>query len=822
MLNSEEASRFIRARRRCIAAEYSGLNSQQLSGVLATQGPVLLLAGAGSGKTTVLVNRVSNIIRFGKGSDSDEIPENIGPEDLGILEKYANGDAPGLKETALSLCRLEPAAGWQVIAITFTNKAANEMKGRLESIIPQDFRDIWASTFHSACCRILRRDAERIGFGRDFAIYDSNDSERLIKNIIKELNLDEKTFSPRSVLADISRAKDMGMTPENYEKEASSSGNPRTVRISRCYSYYQAQLTKSNAMDFDDILFYTVRLLEECEDVRKYYQRKFKYVLIDEYQDTNRTQYLFASLLAGESGNICVVGDDDQSIYRFRGATVENILNFEGQYKGCRVIKLEQNYRSTSNILNAANAVIRHNKGRKDKNLWTDGAQGEKLKVLTAINEDEEAQCVADTIMRGRGRDGKWSDFAVLYRMNAQSNRLEYAFKRNGIPYKIVGGMRFFDRAEIKDMLSYLCVVHNPNDTLRLLRIVNNPPRGIGEKSLEKARNLASALDLQLIDVLRDAWKYQELRTAAPKMMQFASMIDECASLAGQLKVSQLYDYLLKACGYLTTLQSKDTPENRSKEENVRELMTSILVFESQSEDPSLAGFLEETALYTDLDNYDQGDDRAVLMTIHSAKGLEFDTVFIAGAEEGIFPGSKAAVDDMELEEERRLCYVAITRAKRKLFFTCAKRRTLFGNTTANKPSRFLREIPSECITGLPDESDYRSEFAFPDETPFYPAFRQVSGRTGKYASGYGTGKQRPLYGTSRTKKKAPFAASGTSGDQPVDFVKGDCVEHKAFGRGVVLSSTPAGNDCLLEVAFDSIGTKRLMRNTAARYMKKL
>ncbi len=806
MLTKEEANRFLKARRECIAACYSNLNQEQQEAVLATQGPLLLLAGAGSGKTTVLVHRVANIIRFGKGADSEDIPDWIGQAELDFLEEYAKGLHREQRALAERLCAVEPAAPWQVLAITFTNKAADELKSRLEAILGEDSQGVWASTFHSACCRILRRDADRIGFGRDFTIYDSSDSERLMKNVLKELNLDEKTFQAKAVLSIISRAKDEGKTPDDFQSYANGTGDFRLTRIARCYTAYQSQLFKNNALDFDDILFFAVKLLREFEQVRTYYQMKFRYVLIDEYQDTNTLQYHFAAIMAGGYNNFCVVGDDDQSIYRFRGATVENILDFENQYPGCRVIKLEQNYRSTGNILKAANAVISNNRERKGKNLWTRGQMGEKLTLISSENEDDEAQRIASKIIELRGKAGSFSDFAVLYRMNAQSNRIEYALKRNGIPYRIVGGMRFFDRAEIKDMLSYLCVIHNPNDTLRMTRIINNPARGIGDRSLEKAQNLAAALELKLLDVLRDSWKYRELRSAAPKMMQFAAMIDECISLSDKISVSELYDHVLEKSGYLEALQQKDTQENISKIENVRELKSNILTYQMQAEEPGLTGFLEETALYTDLDNYETGDDRAVLMTIHSAKGLEFGTVFVAGVEEGIFPSYRFTSEEDELQEERRLCYVAITRAKERLFITCAKRRMLFGRTTANRPSRFIGEIPKEYIDGTVEEPVARAEYSFEDgieETRSSP--RKT---------------REPRAKQHNTVYVPRISATPPSGR--AQFGKGDSVEHKAFGRGLVISLTPMGNDYLIEVAFDNIGTKRLMHNTATQFMRKI
>ena len=495
MLTREEELRFCKARRAAIELDFQNLNPEQRRAVLATEGPLLLLAGAGSGKTTVLIHRIANLMKYGRGSDSDEVPDWVTEDDLAFLEGYAASrerPAPEDKEQE-RLCRLDPAVPWSIIAITFTNKAAGELKERLERMLGPEANDIWASTFHSACVRILRRDIERLGFRSGFTIYDTADSERVVKDILKDFGLDDKTFPPKSVLGYISRAKDAMKLGADYLRECEKSGDFRLVKIAKIYVEYERRLREANALDFDDIILHTVRLLQQFDDVREYYQKKFRYVLIDEYQDTNHLQYQLASALAGGYENICVVGDDDQSIYRFRGATIENILSFEQQYKGARVIRLEQNYRSTKNILEASNAVIRNNQGRKGKELWTEQDAGDKVMCYTAMNEHDEAQYVAAQILTGFSGGRAWKDHAVLYRMNAQSNQLEQAFKRNGIPYRIIGGIRFFDRAEVKDMLAYLCVVNNPNDDLRLGRIINNPPRGIGATTVERAQAIAAA-----------------------------------------------------------------------------------------------------------------------------------------------------------------------------------------------------------------------------------------------------------------------------------------------------------------------------------------
>ena len=509
--------RFVEARQNVVRSDFAQLNNRQLDAVLATEGPLLILAGAGSGKTTVLINRIANLLKYGCASDSDRLPAGADEE---MLQTLLRGG-----EAAKEAAALDPVAPWRILAITFTNKAAGELKERLGRMLGEKADDIWACTFHSACVRMLRRDAEKLGFPSNFTIYDTSDSQSLAKKIIKELNLDEKSFPFKSVLAEISRAKDAGIGAAEYLKQAQSGGDFRRIRIGQIYVEYMRRMFGAGAMDFDDLLFFTVKLLQEDEEVRLYWQRRFQYVLIDEYQDTNRLQYLYASLISGGWGNICVVGDDDQSIYKFRGATIENILSFEDEFRNCRVIRLEQNYRSTGQILDAANAVIRNNKGRKGKELWTASDRGEPIKLYVADNENDEAQYVASKIMGAYGRGANWRDHAVLYRMNAQSNQLEYAFKRNGIPYRIIGGTRFFDRAEIKDVLAYLCVIAVPGDDLRLQRIVNNPPRGIGAKSVETAMDLARQNGTTLFDILDRADSFPDLNRSAPRMREFTAMI---------------------------------------------------------------------------------------------------------------------------------------------------------------------------------------------------------------------------------------------------------------------------------------------------------
>ena len=790
---TEFEKEYIKARKEYIRAEFSHLNDRQIDAVMATEGPLLILAGAGSGKTTVLINRIANLLKYGKASDSDELPAFADEKTLEALKTRAPG--------AEVFAALDPVEPWRILAITFTNKAAGELKSRLERMLgTESANDVWACTFHSACVRILRRDAEKLGFGSNFSIYDTADSQSLIKRILKEQELDEKAFPPRSVLAEISRAKDERIGAQEYLDSARRMGDARHIKIGEAYIEYARRLFAANAMDFDDLIFFTVKLLAEHEDVRSYWQRRFRYVLIDEYQDTNHLQYLFSSLIAGGSGNICVVGDDDQSIYKFRGATIENILSFEHEFKGCRTIRLEQNYRSTSHILDAANAVIRNNAGRKGKELWTDAGTGELVKLYVADNENEEAQYVAAKIMADYGRGANWRDHAVLYRMNAQSYQLEYAFKRNGIPYRIVGGMSFFSHAEIKDMLSYLNVIATPADDLRLTRIINSPPRGIGERSIDLVRQLAADNARSMYEIITNAGDYPELSRAAAKLGAFTAMIEELREFAKDNTPDALLDEIIDNTGYIRALEEKNTQEDRTRIENVEELRSSIIGYMKESGDDTLEGYLANVALYTDLDNYDPDADTVVMMTMHSAKGLEFPTVYIVGMEEGIFPGIRAIGEQAEMEEERRLCYVAITRAERELELVCARQRMIFGRTTANRVSRFVDEIPDEHI-----EKNIPKGYAHKD-----PSREQQS-----YAH-----KRRTYYDTLKGGVAAP-AANTASTAPSASFAVGDSIRHKAFGEGVITKMSPMGGDYLVEINFAQ-GAKRLMLRAAAPHMTKI
>ena len=831
-------SRYIAARKAVIARDLARLNPMQRKAAMTTEGPLLLLAGAGSGKTTVLIQRVYNLLTYGRGSDSDFVPDWATEEDLAFLENYPAQPDALEKDRARRLCAVDVPRPWEIIAITFTNKATGELKERLAARLGPPANDVWASTFHSACVRILRRDIDRIGFDKDFTIYDTDDSKRVIKDILKEQNLDEKTFQPKSILSIISSSKDQYESPEEFAQRHSNETDWKMSRVAKVYAAYAKKLRAANALDFDDIIYHTVTLLQREPEVLRYYQDKFRYVLVDEYQDTNHLQYLLTSLLAGGRKNLCVVGDDDQSIYRFRGANIENILSFEQQYKNARVIRLEQNYRSTQNILDAANAVIKNNLGRKGKTLWTDNGSGDVVTVKTTFNESDEANYVVGDILMGVNRGRNFRDTAVLYRMNAQSNALEYAMKRNGIPYKVVGGMKFFDRAEVKDMLAYLCVLNNPLDDLRLRRIINNPARGIGATTVDKVAAIAEAQGASLYEIIRNADLFPELKSPASKLLKFADLIDNLRRAGGELALPEFYDAVCDRTGYVRALEEKNDMESRGRIENVQELKSNILGFlEQDPEDATLSGFLNEIALYTDLDSVEADDNCVTMMTIHSAKGLEFPTVYVVGMEEGIFPGSSAQYDEEELEEERRLCYVAMTRAKEKLTLTNCRQRMLYGRTSANKSSRFLDEIPEDNMRW---ESKPEPRFGGMEGDSTFGGDRWEGGASyGGFGGGYGQRTARPSAGGSwssgsvhsyrdtspKPAAQRPLQSVGKSAAPSAPLLQlnqGDMVEHTAFGKGMVLSVRPMGGDALVEVAFDNVGKKKLMLKSAGSHMKKL
>ncbi len=769
---------FIELRQKVIKKYFERMNERQFEAVTTVNGPVLVLAGAGSGKTTVLVNRILNLVKFGNGYNSSYVP-NLSPDEIHKGIDYLNGVTDFVPDGIFGDREVKP---WQILAITFTNKAANELKERIADKLGEDANDIWAGTFHSVCGKILRRNAEFLGYTSHFTVYDTDDQRRLMKEIMKQNEIDEKFVPHKFVLSAISHAKDSLISPAEFE--ATNANDFRLKTVAQLYRIYQERLLKADAMDFDDMIVNTVRLLEENEDILSFYSNKFRYVCVDEYQDTNHAQYVLVSLLASANKNLCVVGDDDQSIYRFRGATIENILNFEDDYTGAKVIRLEQNYRSTSNILNAANKVIENNRGRKGKTLWTDNGDGDKITVHTAEDERMEARFVAETILENVSGGGKFSHNAILYRMNAQSNTIENIFLRSGIPYKVVGGMRFYDRKEIKDVISYLHVINNNKDDVRLRRIINEPRRGIGETSLNHAAEISRELGISMFEVLCRAGEFAALSRAASKLAPFCEMIKTLSAYSLENSISDLFENLLEVTGYRRMLENEGE-EGLDRLDNVKELASNIAQYELETDEPTLSEFLEQISLISDIDSLDTESDRVVMMTIHSAKGLEFPNVFLVGMEEGIFPGNQSLYGgNEEIEEERRLAYVAITRAKKRLFITHTCMRMLFGSTTRNLPSRFLREIPEDlCVmTGF-------------------------SQRTFQVAS-------RPTVQYSNRAVKSSLTPEKPKTTNCL-YAIGQQVSHKTFGQGMVLSITPMGNDFLLEIAFQNVGTKKLMAGFA-------
>ncbi len=811
---------YIDARRRVIAKNFPRLNDKQRQAVMATEGPLLILAGAGSGKTTVLINRVANLMKYGRASDVDELPPDADEEKLDIMRRYVDGDG-SVKVQAELAAALDPVAPWQILAITFTNKAADELKSRLSAMLGPAAEDIWAKTFHSACVRILRRDASLLGYPNSFTIYDETDRVSVMKRILKEQNKDEKMYPPRWVLNTIDRARNRLQTPEDFAEAAEKSGDIRLRGAAELYGAYAKRLMEAGAMDFDDLLYNTVRLLQENRDVLERYQRQFKYVLIDEYQDTNNLQYLMATLLAGGRKNICVVGDDDQSIYAFRGATIENILSFEDQYKA-RTIRLEQNYRSTGHILSAANGVVANNQGRKGKRLWTNAGDGEWITLYVAKNEEDEAQYVVSQVLRAVDEGDNLRDHAVLYRLNAQSRALEQAFLRNGIRPRIVKGNPFFERAEIKDIMAYFFVLLNPADDLRLTRIINVPARGIGATTVERAAAIAQQNGLPLFTVLTMAQAFPELARAAEKIRAFVDMMNQLSALTQSVGLEELYDALLEKTGYARMLESARTDESLNRLENVRELKSFLATHVRQTGDETLAGFLDEVSLYTDLQAMEEDENTVTLMTIHSAKGLEFPTVFIVGMEEGVFPSLQAIGETAQMEEERRLAYVAITRAKKRLYITSARQRMVFGQTAPHRVSRFVDEIPPEHIDRPYTELRPTGWFDFedvPGDGDDWPSGKSAAPWSGRRSAGQ---TQPPIRDWKRSQKKTLAPPAPRKTQAAPSFAVGDRVEHSAFHKGTIVKMTPMGGDHLVEIQFDTAGLKRLMLKAAARYMKKL
>ena len=787
-------------RRQVLERDFSRMNDRQKEAVFATEGPLLVLAGAGSGKTTVLVNRIANIVRYGRAYHSDDL--FLSPQDEAACRAYVTGDAP-LSDVVRARLSVSACPPWRVMAITFTNKAAGELKDRLTQMLGAEGSDVWAATFHSSCARILRRDGDRLGYTSHFTIYDTDDSRRLMKAVMQDLDISEKSLSHRAILSEISHAKDELTSPQEYEEAAGE--DFRLKLVARAYRAYQRRLEDADAMDFDDLLVNTVRLFQKCPDVLEYYQNRFRYIMVDEYQDTNHAQYEFVNLLAQKSGNLCVVGDDDQSIYKFRGATIENIMNFEEDFPGAKVVRLEQNYRSTQNILDAANAVIANNTERKGKTLWTAAGPGKKLVLHTAENEQDEADRIARTILEGVAAGRSFSDYAILYRMNSQSLTFERMFAKQGVPHRIIGGTRFFDRQEVRDMIAYLSVINNPKDEIRLRRIVNTPRRGIGEKTVDTAGQIGQQVGKSLFSVLSHPKDFPAIGRAAGKLEPFIRLMEEFSekNQAGELLPSELYGELLLRLGYEDFLKEDEPEKAEDRIENVRELSSMLQRYEEEAGDEaSLSGFLEEVSLFTDIDNYDSGADSVVLMTIHSAKGLEFPVVFLPGWEEGVFPGNAVLYDPSQVEEERRLAYVAITRAREELYLYHAESRMIFGSTSHNRLSRFAEEIPDELI-----ERSRSREYAY--RTSMGGAFGSMP-----------HSKERPTPASGRASQAGGFAAQvyRPTPAKPAPagtFKAGDTVRHKTFGTGVILTATPMANDTLLEIAFDKVGTKKLFANFA-------
>ncbi len=813
---------FCMLRKTIMQRDFARMNDRQREAVFHADGALLILAGAGSGKTTVLVNRAASLIRYGSAYHSDQMPLNISDEMFARLRAAAQG-ATEIDDDIRRLCAVNPCPAWKILTITFTNKAAGELKERLCRMLGDtDGEDVTASTFHSFCARIMRRDGEALGFSSHFTIYDTQDSQRLMKECMKQLNIDEKIMTHKAVLGEISRAKDSLLSPEDFAAQAGM--DFRLKKVADCYALYEKQLAKADAMDFDDLLIKTVELFETHPEILDKYRRRYRYIMVDEYQDTNHAQYRLVSLLSGRNGNLCVVGDDDQSIYKFRGATIENILNFEDEFPQSTVIRLEQNYRSTKTILDAANHVIAKNMGRKGKTLWTDNAKGEPIGWYTLDNEDEEARLIAETVQNMVATGARYRDFAVLYRARAQSNAIERALVKSGVPYRVIGGHRFYDTQEVRDAMAYLRVINNPADAVSLRRIINVPKRGIGDTTMDHAAEIADNLGLTVYEVISHAEEYPLLSRAAAKLRSVVELLDSLRTMAsdGETHVHTLYHEMLERTGYLAMWEMLGEAEV-DRVENLRELESSILDYEQNSPEdmPSLAGFLEEAALMTDVDNYDGSSETIVLMTMHAAKGLEFPVVFLPGFEDGIFPGRNSLFMPEEMEEERRLCYVGITRARQKLIISCAKSRMMFGSTNRNPVSRFLSDIPSELL----DEHDlstfgsYQYASYGEDQTYRKQASQIISAATKSAQS-------RSKYSVTNSNttathkagdalKRQKLAAAGNKTASVASYAVGDTVSHKVFGVGKVVAASPMGNDCLLTIDFDGAGTKKLMANFA-------
>ncbi len=782
---------YLQVKRALFDKAYGFLNEKQREAVFSDlNAPLLVLAGAGSGKTTVLVNRIAYFLKYGNAYVDEQLPNGITEKEIAVLESML--DAPKDQiENVLPQFACNPLKPWSILSITFTNKAANEMKERLAKTVGEDAKEIWSGTFHSVCARILRRYGDRMGYTSDFTIYDTEDVKKQITACLKALSIDEKLLPPKTVMSEISKAKNELQSPKEFAKKASE--DFRLGQIAAVYERYQENLARSNAMDFDDLIGKAVELFETQPDVLEKLSRQFSYVAVDEYQDTNHAQFRLAELLSGHYQNLMVVGDDDQSIYKFRGATIENILQFDRVFPQAHVVRLEQNYRSTKMILAAANAVIAHNTGRHEKSLWTENPEGEKVVVRCKSTQDDEARFISGRIMTevSNGKH-KYSDYAILYRVNAQSNALEKVFSRTGVPYRMLGGVRFYERKEVKDMLAYLCLIHNPNDNLRLRRIINEPKRKIGETTLSAVEALAEAEHKSMLGIIQEADAYPALQRVYSNLLSFARIMDELTDLAKSETLSDLFRAVYERTGYKEMLEKAGLLEI-DRTQNVEELISNAVEYEQEHPDATLGGFLEEVALVSDIDQYDEEANAVVMMTIHSAKGLEFPVVFLPGMEEGIFPGRMSAVDPVELEEERRLAYVAMTRAKEKLYCLRAHERLLYGQTQYNPPSRFLKEIPPEYA----DVEDLNRKRQVRAEDGSKPRRRLLSEEFCK----------NPL-DTAAKAAQIPTAPTRS-------YRVGERVCHATFGIGVILSARKIGNDTLYEIEFVGGNVKKLMGNYA-------
>ena len=782
----------IALKRSAFETYFQELNAQQRQAVFSVTGPVLVLAGAGSGKTTAIIQRIVNMIYFGDGYMQADA--YLSAEDTAWLQEYREGTVPADLERMREILAVRPIRPWNILAITFTNKAAGEMRARLASTLGEEMAgQVNASTFHSACVRILRRSIALLGYGNDFVIYDTDDAKRLMKNCLAENNVSEKQFPPRTVIQEISRAKDAMISPEQMQED--SAGDYRKMMIAKLYAAYQRHLQESNALDFDDIIYLTVELFQKHPEELEKYQDRYRYVLVDEYQDTNHAQYQLVSLLTRQNKNLCVVGDDDQSIYRFRGATIENILGFEAEFPNCSVIRLEQNYRSTQTILDAANSVIANNEGRKEKHLWTELGTGDKIVWYQADDEADEAAYVVESIQKSVKNGGTYGENAILYRMNAQSNALERVLIRKDIPYRIYGGTRFYDRKEIRDMIAYMSIVENPSDIVRFGRIVNEPKRGIGDATVALIENITSDLHVSPLEVMQNVDDYPVLSKKAQALKKFAQMWTDLQNASLKMTLEEFLDYLLDKTGYRTAMQALGE-EGELRLENIEELKSSMHTYEESAEEATLSGFLEEISLYTDVDKYEPDQDVVMLMTVHSAKGLEFSNVYLVGMEQGVFPGMRSMDAKDDVEEERRLAYVALTRAKKHLTISTTSSRMLFGMTMRNLPSQFLKEIDSSLIAVEKKQRPFGQKAVSRAPEPVQSMFlqRQMTAQ-----------------------KSAKPSPSGT-----IDLRVGDRIRHKTFGEGTILSMEKMGNDTMLEIGFDLVGTKKIMANFARSKFQKL